>query len=169
MAHSPPLAMCVMAWSDSHEALLGDTMECCAFTRARRGFSNKAAKSAAAVAASGYGERSTVRTVRSIALRRHTGGSSSSGGGGGDGVSTSGYLDIDFVLDGALYKMVRRLVGAAVAVAAGRVEVDVVRESLRRREWAGSGADTSAAAAAPACGLTLERVYYDDGENEPRV
>ncbi|KAG5178448.1 pseudouridine synthase [Tribonema minus] len=109
-------------------------------------FSSKADKSAALVAAAGRGDRDTVRTVVRITLRR----------------GAPGYIDIDVLLDGALYKMVRYMVGAAVAVAAGRMDARVITTSLLSGNWEGSGADKSAAAPAPACGLTLEEVFYEE-------
>lgn len=56
--------------------------------------------------------------------------------------------------DGFLYKMVRSLVGALVAVGEGKVSVAQVREILRKRER------TAAVQTAPAQGLFLAKVFY---------
>ena len=71
-----------------------------------------------------------------------------------------GKYRLDFYLDGALYRMVRNLVGAILAVSYGRLRLQDIRSildgSLRRHQlpkiWN----------AAPAHGLCLERVYYED-------
>lgn len=62
---------------------------------------------------------------------------------------------VDFVLDAALYKMVRNLVGAALAVATGRLSFDSL---VRLRDEPRMGANRFVA---PARGLTLVRVLYD--------
>ena len=67
---------------------------------------------------------------------------------------------LNFYLDGALYKMVRNIVGAILAVSAGKMPLahleglldgSITRADLRST-WN----------AAPAHGLCLERVFYDD-------
>lgn len=87
-------------------------------------------------------ERSTTRTIRTIDLRDR-----------GDGNA-----DIVFELDGALYKMLRNVVGTAVAVASGKLSTDhldlLLSGDARRVE--------NPSKAAPACGLCLDRVLYDD-------
>ena len=86
--------------------------------------------------------RSTTRAIRSATLLDE---------GGGDATLT-------FELDGALYKMVRNVVGAAVAVADGALHRDAIPALLAP----GARRADNPAKAAPACGLCLEEVYYDD-------
>lgn len=66
---------------------------------------------------------------------------------------------VEVSLDGALYQMVRNVVGAAVAVARGRLNADAVRLALAT----GNRPSQHFVAAAPAHGLTLTEVYYDGG------
>ena len=87
-------------------------------------------------------KRSTTRAIRSATLLDE---------GGGDATLT-------FELDGALYKMVRNVVGAAVAVADGALPRDAIPALLAP----GARRADNPAKAAPACGLCLEEVYYDD-------
>lgn len=65
-------------------------------------------------------------------------------------------------LDGALYKMVRNIVGTAVAVARGQMALDDVGELLTGRHNRGQ----NPAKAAPAHGLTLQAVFYDDDDDD---
>ncbi|CAM9674365.1 unnamed protein product, partial [Phaeothamnion confervicola] len=77
-----------------------------------------------------------------------------------------GNVRLDFWLDGALYRMVRNIVGYAVAVATpagavgigggGGIGMAAIAEALET-----GVRDTNAARSAPAHGLTLERVTYD--------
>ena len=82
-----------------------------------------------------------VRTVRSVQLVEEVPG-----------------LDyrLDFVLDGALYKMVRNIVGMLFMVGSGQCEVGGVAEVMALRDR-----QLNHARAAPAEGLTLEHVFYD--------
>ena len=74
-----------------------------------------------------------------------------------------GALRVDVELDGALYKMVRNMVGAALAVAGGALPPDAIAQAL-----AGEGAyaarrrEDLRVKSAPAHGLCLEAVLYDD-------
>ena len=63
-------------------------------------------------------------------------------------------LDLEFLGDGFLRYQVRRTVGALLEVALGRMTVDDFRQLLDQPR-AGASLPT-----APACGLTLERVFY---------
>ncbi|GAB0491605.1 hypothetical protein MMPV_002859 [Pyropia vietnamensis] len=75
----------------------------------------------------------------------------------GSALPTGGARDyrVDFVLDAALYKMVRNLVGAALAVATGRLSFDAL---VQLRDKPRMGANRFVA---PARGLTLVRVLYE--------
>ena len=57
--------------------------------------------------------------------------------------------------DGFLYNMVRIMVGTLAAVAAGRMDADGVALALASRDRARAGST------APACGLYLDRVFYE--------
>lgn len=92
--------------------------------------------------ADGAPPRSTVRTIRSIERVDEGGGEAS----------------LFFVVDGALYKMLRNVVGLAIAVAAGAVppeKVDFLLSGDAKRT-------DNPAPAAPPEGLCLDRVLYDD-------
>lgn len=104
------------------------------------GFSNEAKKRAAKKKADGFGDFNTWREVYSAEIVDEGGGN----------------LRIVFHLDGALYRMVRNMVGTMLAVAAGRVGLETVEEIFR------SGArDNIRIYPAPPHGLTLETVNYD--------
>jgi tRNA pseudouridine38-40 synthase len=83
------------------------------------------------------GGRSTVRHLRRLTVVRR-----------GD------VLSIRVVANAFLHQMVRSLVGALVAVGAGRIETGAMPEILAARDRAAAGR------LAPARGLTLERVHY---------
>jgi tRNA pseudouridine38-40 synthase len=80
----------------------------------------------------------TVRTIRSVKIRRGTG----------------QILEFDFEGDGFLYKMVRFLAAALVRCGRGRISVENVAQLLA------SPVPGSAQYVAPACGLFLVRVRY---------
>ncbi|MDR1953597.1 MAG: tRNA pseudouridine(38-40) synthase TruA [Clostridiales Family XIII bacterium] len=67
-------------------------------------------------------------------------------------------LSVRVTGDGFLYNMVRIIVGTLVEVGLGNRAPDEMREILAcgERSWAGH--------TAPACGLYLERVYFNGGE-----
>jgi tRNA pseudouridine38-40 synthase len=67
-----------------------------------------------------------------------------------------GRFRVDFLLSGALYRMVRNMVGAALEVGCGLLTVDDVTRILQARDRHG------APRSAPACGLCLEHVFYDE-------
>ncbi len=60
--------------------------------------------------------------------------------------------------DGFLYNMVRILVGTILDVTAGRLSVENVKQALE------SGDRECAGATAPACGLSLDEVWYEGEE-----
>jgi tRNA pseudouridine38-40 synthase len=86
--------------------------------------------------------RNPVRTVRSVTVVDETAGG-------------EGRFRVDFVLEGALFRMVRNMMGAILEVGAGRLEAEDVQRILeaRDRQFAPRGS--------PAHGLCLERVYFD--------
>ena len=63
-------------------------------------------------------------------------------------------LRLDIVADRFLYRMVRNVVGTAVALAATADPAGAMEEVIASRERRRAGAT------APACGLTLEQVFY---------
>jgi tRNA pseudouridine38-40 synthase len=91
----------------------------------------------------------TVRTVNSIDLVE-------------DGEEGEGLYRIDIRLDGALYKMVRNLVGTALDVCRGRLTEEQFQELLQPVD--GAGRKSNPCKPAPPQGLTLERVYYEDND-----
>lgn len=107
------------------------------------GFSNEVDKITTSMRVEGVGEYNTFRTVYSAKVVDEG----------------AGNFRLDFHLDGALYRMVRNIVGTMLAISAGRVGPEVVEEIFR------TGAkDSNLISSAPAHGLTLETVYYDDFE-----
>lgn len=107
------------------------------------GFANDADKKAAHKLAGGFGKFNTWREVYSADVVDEGGGN----------------LKLVFHLDGALYRMVRNMVGTVLSVAAGRVGSEVVDEIFRT-----GVRDTSKIYCAPPHGLTLENVIYDGYE-----
>jgi tRNA pseudouridine38-40 synthase len=105
---------------------------------------NKAAKTfvgthdfAGFAANRGKPEKSTIRTIYSVRVRRN-----------------GACVTIDFDGDGFLYKMVRLIVGALVRCALGKMRIEDVTERLD------SGHAGRMRLAAPAEGLFLVRVRY---------
>jgi tRNA pseudouridine38-40 synthase len=82
-------------------------------------------------------EANTIRTIRSVRVRRK-----------------GALIEIDFEADGFLYKMARLMVGAIVDVALGKTEREELSKLLRLPRH------NSARFAAPAAGLFLIRVRY---------
>ena len=72
-------------------------------------------------------------------------------------------LDIDVVGDGFLYHMVRNIAGGLVDLGLHRLTPERFREILA------SGDRTQLGATAPAQGLCLETVFYDEGELKGRI
>jgi tRNA U38,U39,U40 pseudouridine synthase TruA len=120
-------------------------------------------KKTAAVAAAGLPPHCTTRTVRAIQLRRTSPVSSYSSS---SSTNKDTYIDLDFHLDGALYKMVRNVVGAMLAVSCGTLAVRDIEGVFADGLWAGGEKHKTAAMPAPAHGLTLERVFYGDETEE---
>jgi tRNA pseudouridine38-40 synthase len=81
-------------------------------------------------------ERDTIRTIRSITLRRQ-----------------KELLTLEFSGDGFLYKMVRMIVGAIVDCSRGKISVTELKKAL-------AGRDGGRRLVAPAAGLFLVRVRY---------
>jgi tRNA pseudouridine38-40 synthase len=87
-------------------------------------------------------EFDTIRTIHSISLID-------------DG---AGYFSIHFHLKSAMYKMVRNVVGACLAVAAGEIKQSTLKELL----FDALGRRHNGAMPAPPEGLVLHHVYYDE-------
>jgi tRNA pseudouridine38-40 synthase len=73
------------------------------------------------------------------------------------------YYRIDFLLDGALYKMIRNMVGTAMECWYGRLSVDRLVAMLQIDNNVNNDRKDNPCKPAPPEGLTLECVYYDDG------
>jgi tRNA pseudouridine38-40 synthase len=75
-----------------------------------------------------------------------------------------GLYRVDFLLQGALYKMVRNMMGTALDVSRGRLEKDTFLELLHHNvsnEVNQFVRDDNPCKPAPPEGLTLERVFFD--------
>jgi len=80
-----------------------------------------------------------------------------------------GYFRIDIVLSGALYKMVRNMVGTAIDVSRGKLSEDQFLQLLDNGKGDDDDDDSpqlgrknNKSKPAPPEGLTLEQVFYDD-------
>lgn len=75
-----------------------------------------------------------------------------------------GYYRIDILLKGALYKMIRNMVGTALDVSRGRMSTETFLELLHHDtdDVDQFVRDDNPCKPAPPQGLTLERVYFDD-------
>lgn len=115
--------------------------EACACFEGTHDFSSFANRLGHKSASSAEVQPNPVRTVRSVAFVEEVVG-----------------LDyrIDVVLDGALYKMVRNVVGLLLNVGSGAAEVSDVEKVFALRDR-----NQNHNRAAPAEGLTLEHVFYD--------
>ena len=71
-----------------------------------------------------------------------------------------GSVRLEFELDGALYKMVRNIVGTLAAVGLGRIGPDEIPKILAAHDR------SRLPAPAPAHGLTLERVWWSEEPTE---
>ena len=89
-------------------------------------------------------EMDTVRTVYSVDLL-HEG---------------NGNYRVDFLLKGALYKMVRNMMGTALDVAKGRMDEQVLVDLLNRSD--DDVRKNNRSKPAPPEGLCLERVFFVD-------
>ena len=94
----------------------------------------------AAFASAGGQSKTTVRTLRRLAIREDGG----------------GVLEIEAEADGFLYRMVRNLTGLLVEIGMGRRDPGEARHILESRERA------EACVCAPPQGLCLVRVFYDE-------
>ena len=65
---------------------------------------------------------------------------------------------VDFFLNGAMYKMIRNIMQAAIEVAYGETSLEYVSHLLTNC----TSRDDSSILTAPACGLYLVNVYYDE-------
>lgn len=73
------------------------------------------------------------------------------------------WWQIHFVGDGFLRKMVRNLVGTAADIALGRRPLGCIETALATHDRSQAGPT------APACGLTMEEVFYDDAQLAHRL
>lgn len=71
-----------------------------------------------------------------------------------------GYYRIDVVLNGALYKMIRNIVGTVEKVCQKRIKESTFNSFLNDPETIRKGRNANPSKPAPPQGLTLERVYY---------
>ena len=90
----------------------------------------------------GQALKNTVRTIRRIELVEEDG--------------AAGDMRLDFEVDGALYRMIRNVVGGLWGLATDNVSENEIHEIFRQRDR-----NLNPTRSAPACGLTLEDVYYD--------
>lgn len=72
------------------------------------------------------------------------------------------YYRIDFYLTGALYRMVRNLVGTALDTCRGWIEEENFLDMLNRPSELKYTRKNNPSKPAPSAGLTLERVFYPD-------
>jgi len=79
---------------------------------------------------------------------------------GGD--TSQHYYRIDIYLDGALYKMVRNIVGTAIDVSRGWLDEEIFLDLLNRPSELKYTRKTNLCKPAPSNGLTLERAFYPD-------
>jgi tRNA pseudouridine38-40 synthase len=73
---------------------------------------------------------------------------------------SAGYYRIEFLLKGALYKQVRNMVGTALDVCLGRLTERAFLALLQN----GKTRNDNKSRPAPPHGLTLEQVFFDDGD-----
>ena len=101
----------------------------------------------------------TIRTVYNVTLTRED----------GDDYSDDQELyRIDIHLQGALYKMVRNMVGTAVDVSRGWLAYETFQTLLldpKNNNESSLSRKDNPCKPAPPQGLTLERVYYDDDDD----
>lgn len=91
----------------------------------------------------------TVRTVYQVKLVEEDG--------------NAGLYRIDILLQGALYKMIRNMVGTAIDVSRGRMSTDTFLQLLHHNDSDDQYVrDDNPCKPAPPQGLTLERVNFDD-------
>jgi tRNA pseudouridine38-40 synthase len=112
---------------------------------------------------------STVRTIHKIKMVPEVNNSNFNNNNNNNkddmgGVSSQNYYRIDIYLDGALYKMVRNIVGAVIDVArdGGWLEEETLLDLLHRPSESNYTRKDNPSKPAPSYGLTLERVFYPD-------
>jgi tRNA pseudouridine38-40 synthase len=105
------------------------------------GFARKLSAREEAARQVGIMDVNTVRTIHDISVRRE-----------------GPYLSLDFELSGALYKMIRCIVGGMVALAQGSTSEQELVRVLKDGQWEKGREDV--ARSAPARGLVLEEVVY---------
>lgn len=76
---------------------------------------------------------------------------------------TGDWVDIRIFATAFLKQMVRNIVGTLVEIGRGHYPVSAMQEILAARDRCAAGPT------APACGLTLERVYYPDSPPPPEL
>ena len=106
----------------------------------------------------------TIRTIHKVELVNESLGESRLGF-----IGKEGDYRIDFLIEGALYKMIRNLVGTAIQVWLGKMEEALLIELLKIDHSSHHGGEDEVKSRknnpckpAPPEGLTLECVYYDD-------
>ena len=77
-------------------------------------------------------------------------------------IGEEGDYRIDFLIEGALYKMIRNMVGTAIQVWLGNMEQTQLIELLQIDQSGVKSRKSNPCKPAPPEGLTLECVYYDD-------
>ncbi|MBP9988028.1 MAG: tRNA pseudouridine(38-40) synthase TruA [Ruminococcus sp.] len=108
-------------------------------------FLNKQAKSFigtydfSAFCSSGSSVEDTIRTIYNFSVTRN-----------GD--------EVDFVVEGNgfLYNMVRIMVGTLIEISENRIEIDTIKNIIESKDR------TNAGRTVPACGLYLNKVYYEE-------
>ena len=100
---------------------------------------------------------STVRTIQKIGLVPEANPSAQD-----ENDPSEQYYRIDIYLDGALYKMVRNIVGTAIDVARGWLDEESLEDLLNKPSALNYSRKNNPCKPAPSNGLTLERVFYPD-------
>ena len=102
----------------------------------------------------------TVRNIQNIDLVQEKTDKGHNNGMGGD--PSEHYYRIDIYLDGALYKMVRNIVGTAIDASLGWLDEERLDDLLNKPSELGYARKNNPCKPAPSNGLTLERVFYHD-------
>ena len=105
---------------------------------------------------------STVRTIHKVLLVKeaHANVNANHDDMGGD--PSQHYYRIDIYLDGALYKMVRNIVGTSIDVCREWLDEETFSDLLNRPSELKYTRKNNPSKPAPSNGLTLERVFYPD-------
>jgi tRNA pseudouridine38-40 synthase len=106
---------------------------------------------------------STVRTIHKIKMVPEINNNNNNKDDMG-GVTSQNYYRIDIYLDGALYKMVRNIVGSVIDVARddGWLDEETLLDLVHRPSEVNYTRKDNPSKPAPSYGLTLERVFYPD-------